>query len=67
MILERRRGAERVLVCEAGSGVRVTLPVGWTDRVPERAGRRLDVEGLIELAALVEALDYPRSAGEDLP
>jgi hypothetical protein len=51
--------AERVLVCEGGPGGRVTLPVGWTDRAPDPADHRLKVEGLVELAGLVAALDHP--------
>ena len=54
-----RPGAERVLVCEGGPAGRVTLPVGWTDRAADPLGHRLCIEGLVELAGLVAALDYP--------
>lgn len=64
VILERRRpGVELVLVCEGGPAGRVTLPVGWTDRGSGPAGHRLAVDGLVELAGLVAALDHPRVAG----
>jgi Family of unknown function (DUF5372) len=68
VILERRRpGAEMVLVCEGGPGGRVTLPVGWTDRVPAPLAHRLASEGLVELAVLVSALDHPPVARRDRP
>jgi Family of unknown function (DUF5372) len=54
-----RRGAERVLVCEGGPADRVTLPVDWTDRWPAALTHRLAMEGLVELAGLVAALDHP--------
>jgi hypothetical protein len=57
-----RLGAERVVVCEGGAAGRVTLPVGWTDRVPSPLGHRLSVNGLVELASLVAALEHPRIA-----
>jgi hypothetical protein len=63
VILERRRaGADVVLVCEGGPVGRVTLPVAWTDRVPEPLAHRLAREGLVELAELVAAFDHPRVA-----
>jgi hypothetical protein len=67
VILERRRpGAEAVLVCEGGPAGRVTLPVGWTDRVPAPLlGHRLAVEGLTELAELVAGLEHPPLARRD--
>ncbi|HEX2645950.1 MAG TPA: DUF5372 family protein, partial [Candidatus Dormibacteraeota bacterium] len=61
VVLERRRaGAERVLVCEGGPAGRVTLPVGWTDRVPAALSHRLGPEGLTALAELVAALQRAR-------
>jgi hypothetical protein len=67
VVLERRRpGAERVLVCEGGLAGRVTLPVGWTDRVPAALSNRLAAEGLAAVAELVAALQHPRPAHWDL-
>jgi len=60
VIFEKARtGADRVVVCEAGPGERVTLPVAWTDRSPAPLAHRLAAEGLVELAGLVAALDHP--------
>jgi hypothetical protein len=67
VVLERRRpGAERVLVCEGGPAGRVTLPVGWTDRVPIAQSHRLAAEGLAALAELVGALLRSRPTQQDL-
>ena len=41
-----------------GPAGRVTLPVDWTDRTPASLGQRLAMEGLVELAYLVAALEY---------
>jgi hypothetical protein len=65
VILERRRAAELVLVCEGGPAGRVTLPVGWTDRAPASLGHRLAAAGLVELAELVAVLDHPPLARRD--
>src|SRR5262249_29525360 len=63
VVLERRRpGAERVLICEGGPAGRVTLPVGWADRVPAALSHRLGPEGLTALAELVAALQRGRPA-----
>jgi hypothetical protein len=68
VILERRRpGAELVLVCEGGPAGRVTVPVGWTDRGPERSDHRLVTSGLVELAGLVDALHHPPLPTGDRP
>ena len=48
-----------MLVCEGGPADRVTLPVAWTDRAPAGLEHRLAIEGLVELAGLVAALDHP--------
>lgn len=60
VILERRRpSADVVLVCEGGPAGRVTVPVAWTDRGPDRSDYRLATSGLVELAGLVHALHHP--------
>ena len=60
VIFEKNRpGVERVLVCEGGPIGRVTLPVSWTDRVPEQPAHRLAIEGLIDLVAMAAALHHP--------
>jgi hypothetical protein len=67
VILDRRRGAELVLVCEGGPAGRVTLPVGWTDRTPVWPDHRLAMEGLVELAHLVAALEHSPVAPSSRP
>ena len=60
VLFERRRaGVELVLVCEGDLTGRVTLPVGWTDRVPAAVGVRLSGAGLVELIRLVADLTHP--------
>jgi hypothetical protein len=44
------------LVCDAGGGRTMTLPVAWTDRGPAAESSRLSVDGLVELRVLVDAL-----------
>jgi hypothetical protein len=67
VILERRRpGTGVVLVCEGGPSGRLTIPALWTDRAPGPLDHRLTVNGLGELAGLVEALQYPHLEHEEL-
>jgi hypothetical protein len=56
-----------VLVCEGGPSGRVTLPATWTDRAPAPADNRLTMDGLVELACLVEAIQHPRVVHQNLP
>jgi uncharacterized protein DUF5372 len=53
VLLERRCGAGRVYVCDAGGGRNVALSEEATDRGPEPAERPLTFEVLVELAAVV--------------
>jgi hypothetical protein len=56
ILYAKRRGVTRVLVCDAGGGRTMTLPVAWTDRGPAAESSRLSVDGLVELRVLVDAL-----------
>ena len=56
VLYSKRWGGGQVLVCDAGRGVRVTLPVAWTDRGPAAEAHWLCLDGLIELHVLVNAL-----------
>jgi len=56
VLLERRRGSARVLVCDAGGGVNVELAEGATDRGLVSGERPLSLEVLVGLAAVVAAI-----------
>lgn len=56
ILYSKRRGGGWVLVCDAGDGVSVTLPIEWTDRGPAADEARLSLESLSELRILVNAL-----------
>jgi hypothetical protein len=56
VLYAKRRGGTRVLVCDAGAGRTMTLPVEWTDRGPAAETLWLGVDGLIELHVLVNTL-----------
>lgn len=56
VLFSKRFGGRRLFVCEAGGGRTVTLPVEWTDRGVPAEDRRLSLEALIDLRALVNAL-----------
>jgi Family of unknown function (DUF5372) len=57
VLLERRRGPERVFLCDAGGGVNVELAEDATDRGPVPRDLPLSVEVLVGLAAVVAAID----------
>ncbi|MGA8338011.1 MAG: DUF5372 family protein [Solirubrobacteraceae bacterium] len=56
VLLERRCGAGRVFVCDAGGGRNVELVEDTTDRGQEPGTRPLSLEVLVELAAAVVAI-----------
>ena len=56
VVYSMKRGATRMFVVDAGGGVRMTLPVEWTDRGPAPETARVTAESLIDLYALVNAL-----------
>jgi len=56
VLLERRRGSDRVFVCDAGGGVNVELAEGATDRGLVSGERPLSLEVLVGLAAVVAAI-----------
>jgi hypothetical protein len=56
VLLERRCGAGRVYVCDAGGGRNVELGEDATDRGQEPGERPLSFEVLVELAAVLAAL-----------
>jgi len=56
VLLERRRGRERVFVCDAGGGVNVELVEDATDRGTPLGERALSFEVLVGLAAVVGAI-----------
>jgi hypothetical protein len=56
VLFVRRVGTGRIYVCEGGLLGSVSLPEDATDRGPERAERRLTVEVLAVLVALVAEL-----------
>jgi hypothetical protein len=60
ILYAKRRGGTQVLVCDAGAGRTMTLPVAWTDRGPVAEAYRLSPEGLVELHVLVTALTAHR-------
>ena len=62
VLLERRRGSERVFVCDAGGGVNVELAEDATDRGYVPRELRLSVEVLVGLAAVVAAIDGGKEA-----
>ena len=55
-MLERRCGAGRVFVCDAGGGRNLELAEDATDRGQEPGERRLSFEVLVGLAAVIAAL-----------
>ena len=61
VLFTARRGGVRMLTCRLGSR-QVTVAESWTDRGPEPQERRLSVEGLQELLALVTALRQRQDA-----
>ena len=69
VVFERRCPVhERLFVCEAGPARRVTLPIAWTDRAPDKPlPHRLGLEGLAALAELVAVLQGPPSRERDVP
>jgi len=56
VLLERRRGPERVFLCDAGGGVNVEVVEEATDRGPVPRELPLSVEVLVGLAAVVAAV-----------
>jgi hypothetical protein len=56
VVYSMKRGSTRMFVLDAGGGVRMTVPVEWTDRGPEPEAARASAESLIDLYALVKAL-----------
>jgi hypothetical protein len=56
VVYSMKRGGTRMFVLDAGGGVRMTVPVEWTDRGPAAEPARVSAESLIHLYALVEAL-----------
>jgi hypothetical protein len=60
----RRWGRGRLYLCDGGALGDVVLCEEWTDRGPEPAERPLTLAVLVELAALVAALDDVASQGE---
>jgi Family of unknown function (DUF5372) len=56
VLLERRCGAVRLYVCDAGGGRNVELAEDATDRGPKSADRPLTLEVLVGLAAVVGVL-----------
>lgn len=56
ILYSKRCGAGRLLVCDAGAGRTVTLPVEWTDRGPAAEESRLSLDGLIGLHEVVNTL-----------
>jgi Family of unknown function (DUF5372) len=56
VLLERRCGAGRVFVCDAGGGRNLELAEDATDRGQEPGKRPLSFEVLVELAAVIAAL-----------
>ena len=56
VVYSMKRGGTRMFVLDAGSGVRMTVPVEWTDRSPAPETARVSAESLIDLYALVKAL-----------
>jgi len=56
VLLERRRGSDRVFVCDTGGGVNVELAEGATDRGLVSGERPLSLEVLVGLAAVVAAI-----------
>jgi hypothetical protein len=57
VLLERRCGVGRVFVCDVGDGRNLELAEDATDRGQERGERPLSFEVLVELAAVIAALD----------
>ena len=57
ILFERKRSEGRLYVCEGGPLGTIGLPVGWTSLSEPAAERPLTIEVLIELAALVKALN----------
>jgi Family of unknown function (DUF5372) len=57
VLLERRRGRDRVFLCDAGSGVNVELAEDATDRGTPLGERALSFEVLVGLAVVVAAID----------
>src|SRR5512142_1767622 len=49
ILYAKRRGGTSVLVCDAGGGRTMTLPVAWTDRGPAAEEHRLCGDGLLRL------------------
>jgi len=56
VLLERRCGAGRVFVCDAGGGRNLELAEDVTDRGREPGERPLSFEVLVELAVVIAAL-----------
>ena len=56
VVYSMKRGGTRMFVLDAGDGVRMTVPVEWTDRGPAPDTVRASAESLIDLYALVKAL-----------
>jgi hypothetical protein len=56
ILFERRRGANRVFVCEGGGPGTTTLAEEWTDRVGPPALRVLNYEGLADLVKTLRTI-----------
>ena len=56
VVYSMKRGSTRMFVLDAGAGVRMTVPVEWTDRSTAPEAVRASAESLIDLYALVKAL-----------
>ncbi len=59
----RRLATGRVYVCDGGGGRNVAVDEAATDRGEEPAGRPLNFEVLVELAAVVASLDGAGGTG----
>lgn len=57
VLLERRCGAGRVFVCDAGGGRNLELAEDETDRGEEPGERPLNFEVLVGLASVIAALE----------
>ena len=57
ILFERKRPEGHLYVCEGGALGTISLPAAWTSLSRPAAERALTVEVLVELAALVKALE----------
>ena len=56
VLLEHRRGPDRVFLCDTGGGMNIELAEDATDRGQEPGARPLSFEVLVGLAAVVAAI-----------